>query len=244
MRMLLLALCFCSPVALADKIWVCDQTGVDPYLSSPEKGLNGMCREVTVAELNSEFPTLAKEFAKMNEKRPTSAFCKSDPKVVCTGEGEPLSGSIAGVPFSLHHDNSGSVSGQKDAGLDDYKSYEKNWNIGCRKDKITLAKMCSINKGNLFVFLYPGRERVSVGSSHFPRSTSAIRLGAKLFETSDRDGTFSQAALIPSMRDGTPIVTRYMKWPYRSYVDEEYELYGIEAALKLTRWLLKNGKIQ
>ena len=61
MRTLLLALWFCSSTALADNIWVCDQIGGDPYLSSPEKGLNGMCRELTMPELKTEFPALVSE---------------------------------------------------------------------------------------------------------------------------------------------------------------------------------------
>jgi hypothetical protein len=118
------------------------------------------------------------------------------------------------------------------------------WNIACRRDKMSQTKSCSVDRGDLYIFVYQSRPiKVSIGDEHFPSSTTSIRVGAKRFDTYDRDGDFPQsAAILASMKDGVQVVTRYMKWPYREWIDDEFTAYGAQAAVRVAQWLLKNGK--
>lgn len=100
-----------------------------------------------------------------------------------------------------------------------------------------------IKKSDLYVFVYQnGRLSVSVGYEHFPGSQTSIKIGARRFDTRDKDGDFSNSAqLVSLMGDGAPVVTRYMKWPYQHYVDDEFVAYGLSTSVAVAKWLIKNG---
>jgi hypothetical protein len=79
---------------------------------------------------------------------------------------------------------------------------------------------------------------------HFPGSQSSIRIGSRRFDTRQRDGYFPSAPqLVQPMKNGTPVVTRYMKWPYREWIDKEFVSYGFDTAIHAARWILKNGDL-
>ena len=103
-----------------------------------------------------------------------------------------------------------------------------------------------VKKGDLYVFVdQNGKLSLSVGYEHFPGSQTSIKIGAKRFVTRDRNGNFSSAAqLVNMMGDGTAVVTRYMKWPYRHYVDDEFVTYGLNTSVTVAKWLIKNGDIR
>ena len=118
------------------------------------------------------------------------------------------------------------------------------WNMGCFRDKMTSEKSCSGSHRDLWISLsQSGAMIVSVGVDNFPGSTTSIRINSKRFDTQHRDGNFGQArSIIPLLKDGSTLVTRYMKWPHREWIDEEVELAGVETFLALLRWSLKNVK--
>lgn len=92
-----------------------------------------------------------------------------------------------------------------------------------------------------------GSLRISIGSSHYPSSSVALRIDSKkpFYTTADNDGVFSSAQtknIIAQLRSGKKITTRYAKWPYRSSVDEIFELYGFNEAYLYIQWALRKIK--
>ena len=174
---------------------------------------------------------------------PIQSFCASQGATECQQESsESISGKLEGAAFRLFSE---SASVEAVDGQGAWIDASTRWSIGCRKDKMDGRKLCYVARGDLWIFLYQGgRESVSVGTSHYPSSLTSIRIGARRFDTTDGEGFFQQRALIPALKDGTIVVTRFMKWPYKHWVDDEFKLHGAQASLKIARWLLKNGDIK
>ena len=157
------------------------------------------------------------------------------------------SGSINGVSYRFYYsDGSGTFAGQKGNDTEPGNFIGSNWNIGCEKDAVTDKKQCHMNLKNLWIFVYPnGRATVSVGSDHFPGSSVTVRIdsGAPITTSAGGDGNFSapsSAKIIERLSRAKTITTRYMKWPYRSWVDDTWDVYGFNEALKYLKWAVKH----
>lgn len=158
-------------------------------------------------------------------------------------EGAEHSGTLAGVRYAQYGDASGWVDATPQ-GSSANTGQQNRWSIRCDRDAMTNKKTCTANLDDLWVAAQQdGRITVSVGYKHFPGSTTSIRIANSRYDTKDRDGDFLQSnAIVKQLKDGNKLVTRYMKWPYRSWIDVERELYGADAAVALVTWSAKNIK--
>jgi hypothetical protein len=223
------------------EIWQCTDSSEKRYVSH-ENVKTDACIRIREFDQNTTSDVATTAVDAPSEPWGITAFCRAQKNQTCvvnrTGE---QSGTLNGVPVVLYAD-----SASVDAVVNRRSgSYDLNdaWDIGCRRDKMTLKKTCTVNRGALFIFIYQsGGVKVSIGDEHFPGSMTSIRIGQKRFDTSDRDGDFPQsAAILTAMKDGTAVVTRYMKWPYREWVDDEFTAYGAQAAVRVAQWLMKTG---
>ena len=109
---------------------------------------------------------------------------------------------------------------------------------------MTQVRSCALVRKSLQILInQAGVATIFVGQKHFPSSLTSIRIGQLRIDTTDQDGRFEQSPkLIPLLKDDVTVVTRYMEWPNRIWVDDEFKLTGASASLKLARWLLINGK--
>lgn len=174
------------------------------------------------------------------EQRQTEFFGKTEVNKV-------ESGSLNGVRYEFYYsDGSGTFSSGDGHKLD--LNNERNWSVSCKKDPITDAKHCSMNLFDLYVFVYPkGRAVVSIGAEHYPGSTVAIRVDKRAPHTisADDDGNFSSPAsreIIKHLISGKSVTTRYMKWPYRSWEDSTWDLYGFNETYKYISWAVERMK--
>lgn len=170
-------------------------------------------------------------------------FCKMQKGATCLDtEGGEEKGEFMGAKYRLYSE-SAAVAASPGGALS-YTSQAPMWDIGCSRDKMTSKRTCHVKRGDLYLFYsQPGAEWASIGNEHFPGSSSAIKIGTRRYDTTHRDGDFPSSLKIGAqLKDGTPVVTRYMKWPYRTWVDDEYTVHGAQTAIHLAKWLLKNGK--
>lgn len=107
------------------------------------------------------------------------------------------------------------------------------WNIiKCQKDRFNGSKFCAMSKNSLLVSIYNGHPSILVGSEHFPRKSTAIKIdGGKTFYGSE--GSFdNQRTIIDLLSKGKIVYTRYVQWPYEYNVDDEISLDGFNEAYK------------
>lgn len=175
-------------------------------------------------------------------------FCESVPKANCTpspaGKDSAVeSGEVGGVPYYIYQDGSGAVRAVPSADIANYDP-RTMWSLACRRDAMTGERSCSARFGQLWLFVSNQRgDVVSVGADTFPGSVTSIRVGNRRFDTSHRDGNFSQSAqILPLLKDGAAVATRYVEWPHREWIDAELEIHGAQAALQLLRWVVRNSK--
>lgn len=174
----------------------------------------------------------------------TNTFCATQKGAICEiVEATVETGVVDGIRYRLYVDSAG-VATAPDADINDYK--QPQWDIGCSRDKMSGVKSCSIRQGELWIFFRSaGSSIVSVGHDHYPRSISSLKIGKKRFDTRNQDGDFGDPqSIIKALADGQPVVTRFMKWPYREWKDDEFNSTGFRVATKLANWLLKNGKFK
>lgn len=232
-----------SDFALADEAWVCE--GKNGEMHRSEKNSRpGFCRQLKDDELFVDIEDSTKDVK--SKTSPARRFCESAKGASCKlVEGDFEVGTLNNVDFRLYSDGSGSVVSVIGA---DITGHDLNsvWPILCIRDKMTERKSCAINKGDLFITIKPGGGvLISVGSDHFPRSLTSIKVGNRRFDTAHHDGDFSNGDQILSlMKNGAQVVTRYMKWPYRQWVDEEYNIYGLQVAVQAAKWQLGHGNIK
>jgi hypothetical protein len=224
------------------EVWQCIGSDGKRY-SSPKNVKSDPCLNIRESDVGAPPSAAPAPVLAPSEPWGIIAFCKAQKSQACVPSTDgSQSGTLNGVPFTLYAD-SASVDAVKDkrSGSLDLRDA---WDVGCRRDKMTNRKSCSVNRGDLYVFVYQSELiKVSIGAEHFPGSATSIRVGSKRFDTTDRDGDFPQStAILTSMKDGTQVVTRFMKWPYRQWVDDEFDVYGAQVAVKVAQWLLKTGK--
>jgi hypothetical protein len=101
---------------------------------------------------------------------------------------------------------------------------------------------------DLWVYVYPkGRTTVSIGRENFPGSSVTIRIdqGAPITVSARNDGDFdaqTSQRVIQQLKKANVVTTRYMKWPYQSWKDETWELYGFNEALAYMTWAVARIK--
>jgi len=158
-----------------------------------------------------------------------------------------------GVFNSVHYhffytDGSGSFSGTSGNTLDLMEPRTSNWSTGCKKDAITDKKMCRMSIKDLWIYVYENGETiVSIGDEHFPGSSVTIRIGGDtpIAASSVNNGSFpmdTSAKIIGQLKSAKSLTTRYMKWPYRSWVDESWEFYGFNETFKYINWAVRQIK--
>lgn len=211
--------------AFAGEIWLCSEAH-DGHLYKASQSVPGdSCRLLSEQEALMQLEELTPP-PKLSI-REGKLFCKSRAKVECTPTSdEEERGVVSGIDYLIR------------------RSYATvgAWTVNCKRDKMTDKRQCLANYNDLYIVLRPGREFVSIGTDHYPGSATSIKLGAKRYDTVERDGDFSQN-LVPVLKNGTKTVTRFMKWPYRSWVDDEFTLYGVEETLAIGRWMLRNAQL-
>lgn len=156
------------------------------------------------------------------------------------------SGTLNSVLYSfLYTDGSGTFSGIK-GNIDNFKNpLGTNWSTACSKDPVTDRKKCYLHLKDLFVYVFPkGGVTVSVGREHFSGSTVALRIdqAAPMVAFGKDDGDFSRqtsSRIISQISTAKLITTRYMKWPYKTWIDETWEPYGFNEAYKYITWAVE-----
>ena len=228
-----------SGTVSAQSRWICEDATGHRYQSSQNVPSDScMSIESGVDPETVELPKRA------NPQWGVEDFCKAEKRGTCEASNDGLQrGALNGEWFQIFAD-SGVVAGAQGA-MPDRWSHGANWDISCSRDKMTSVRSCLINKGDLYFFVKPGgKVSVSVGVDHFPSSQTSIKIGARRFNTMQRDGNFANGSqLIGQMRNGTPVVTRYMKWPYRTWVDDEFTAYGVSTAMHVARWIIAKGEM-
>jgi len=231
--------------AFAFDTWLCEDSTGRRYQVS-QNVPSDSCKKLEDHQMTWD-PASIELPKRSNPKWGIEAFCAARKTVACETSDNALElGALDGTWFRLSED-SASVAGAKDRGPDSWTD-NAHWRVNCSRDKMSSRRSCMINKdkGDLYVFVSQGGGvSVSVGYEHFPGSQTSIKIGAKRFDTRDRDGDFGNSAqLVRLMRDGTSVVTRYMKWPYQHYLDDDFVVYGLGTSVTVANWLIKNGDIR
>lgn len=158
-------------------------------------------------------------------------------------------GRIDDVEYKFIYENgSGNFSGSRN-GLVEYENKD-NWKVRCDKDPMTDMKRCSLHNHDLWILIQGnGKEIVSIGDEHFPRSIVSLRINkSKPITTSSQyDGNYSSPVSKKIIKqllddDSEMVTTRYMKWPYREWEDNEIGLYGFNEAYSYIKWAIKRIK--
>ncbi len=152
-------------------------------------------------------------------------------------------GIVNGIYYDYYDDGSGSFGKQENDSLGD-----NNWSTQCDIDKITDEKMCSMKMKGLWIYAYgKGKVIMSIGLEHFPGSSVTIRIdgGTPISNSSKNDGNYSAGAsakIIEKLKRSKTVTTRYMRWPYRTWVDETLDISGFNEAFKYINWAVKRIK--
>lgn len=141
-----------------------------------------------------------------------------------------------------YDDGSGSVH----INPDDYKD---GWSISCHIDKMNDKRKCLIryaivNEGGPEVIYghSASPQWVCIQDHDFPGRTGMIRIDKNAPIRTDEEGCVPASKILPKMKSGTTIYTRYVKWPYDYDRDSEYPLAGFSQALKVVEDI-RNGKV-
>ncbi len=142
-----------------------------------------------------------------------------------------------------HYDASGGLDGVE-GGLALGHSFAR-WTTRCDKDAMTDVVSCFAMKDDLFVIYSPKVGYViSVGTEHFPRSTSFIRVDENKPVESGKSGVFDAKltqVILEQFKTGKVVKTRYTRWPHDRYINTETSLYGVEQATLFIKWAAHGG---
>jgi hypothetical protein len=159
------------------------------------------------------------------------------------------SGVLNGVHYRFFYtEGSGTFSGTPSNVGHFSEPEESNWHTGCKKDPITDSKVCFMHMKDLWVFASPNsKPSVSIGRGHYPGSTVTIRLDQEnpVSNTSKGGGMFSPEAsadLVEKLKAAKSVTTRYMQWPYQSWKDETWKVFGFAETLQYITWAVEHIK--
>lgn len=166
-----------------------------------------------------------------------------------TESGKRETGELNGVIYRFYYSDGSGIFVGKPGNAGTYMDRtDTNWDVQCKKDPVTDRKHCQMKIKDLWLFVYPkGRVTVSIGHEHYPGSSVTIRIdqGAPISTSAHQDGDFNPQTslrLVQQLKKAKSVTTRYMKWPYRSWDDETWELYGFNEALAYATWAVDRIK--
>ena len=158
-------------------------------------------------------------------------------------------GVLNGVHYRFYYkDGSGTFAGTNGNVGNVMEPSDSNWSVGCSKDVMNDLIQCYMHMRHLWIFTYPsGATTIHVGTEHFPNSTAALRIekGTPYTAPAGSDGMFNKQVstkIIRNLSNGRMVATRYMEWPYESWVDEQWTLFGFEEAYKYIQWATQHIK--
>lgn len=123
------------------------------------------------------------------------------------------------------------------------KDFLTKWNVDCRRDRFNETKKCTLSKysGDLLIMNINGSYYIYVGSNHYPRSQSALKIDNNPTMYGYEGVIKNPIKVIEQLKSGKVAYTRYSKWPYESNLDGEVDLSGFsekfEEMLKLYKQL-------
>lgn len=100
----------------------------------------------------------------------------------------------------------------------------QSWNISCKKDVFDNSKYCLLYKDDLHVSLSNGRYFITIGTNHFPRSRSALKVDKNQTIYGHEGSIKNPVIVIEQLKKGSIAYTRFMKWPYEYNQDGEVDL--------------------
>lgn len=160
-------------------------------------------------------------------------------------DGYEEKGKLNGIDYHFYYtDGSGTFCGYRGFA----NCYAETVDVSCEKDPITDKKMCLMKMKSLWIYAYGnGKKVVSIGHDHYPGSSVFIRIdgGPSITGSAVADGNLSiatSAKIIERLARSKSVSTRYMEWPYRSWVDDSWDLYGFNEALQYITWAVKRIK--
>lgn len=109
--------------------------------------------------------------------------------------------------------------------------YKDGWRfIKCEKDRFNGTKFCGMENKDLLVSIYNGKLGILIGSNHYPRSRSALKIdNGKTYY--GYEGEFkNETIFLNLLLNGKTAYTRYMEWPYQLNIDNEISLDGFSEA--------------
>ena len=143
-------------------------------------------------------------------------------------------GTLHGVRFKVWEssEGGGSIQAAKDA---DLESFSDNWSMTCKIDKIDDEPLCYVQRKDVVVVRSPRGSTVTIGGENYPGSDVSVRIDDRPPLRAAAPAFVGAAAdrVVSQMRTGKRMITRYQKWPYKSYLDDEWSLYGAPEALEL-----------
>lgn len=115
-------------------------------------------------------------------------------------------------------------------------SDKASWQLGCKTDSMTDEYNCYINQKHIYIVKDKDSYHVIIGSEHFPKTHSFIRIdNEKPIESGD-GGIFSveqSGEIIEALSSGSKVKTRYTKWPYENPVDENIDMKYFDVSKKV-----------
>ena len=159
------------------------------------------------------------------------------------------SGIVNGVHYDFYYtDGSGTFAGM----IGNVGKYDEpvrsNWDVGCKKDPVNDTKYCHMHIKDLWIYVYPKKRTVlSIGYEHYPWSTVTIRIDgeAPISTNANSDGNYPiqiSARIVQRLKSATSVTTRYMKWPYKHWVDTTWDLYGFNETFEYINWAVERIK--
>lgn len=106
------------------------------------------------------------------------------------------------------------------------------WVVNCSKDRFDNTKRCYLERKDLAVILVNGNYYILIGTNHYPRSKSALKIdnNKTLYGT---EGIISSSKIaIEQMKRGGVAYTRYREWPYDFNRDDDVDLSGFREGLR------------
>lgn len=159
-------------------------------------------------------------------------------------------GTYEGIKYKIwFSDGSGKVQGLPENTLDVLSDvHGTNWGRVCRLDEMDDTHWCYLDKKDLRIGIWKdGTPFVSIGHSHYPNSTVAVRVGGnKPIKASENTGfTKAQSVeIVEQLKKGNSVLTRYQEWPYQSNKDTSMELFGFPQAWAILQKIYESAKKQ
>lgn len=172
-----------------------------------------------------------------------------DSKLVCdlwsdsNNNGQPYlnvieNAKINGIPVSVFHGGGSGTVGKN-------YSDKSSWHTGCKTDAMTDEFHCYVYQKNLYITKDKSGYHIFVGSEHFPNTKSFIRIDNETPLQSEEAGVFSDAnsnKIVSSVSSRSKVVTRFTKWPYERFIDENIDMKYFDVAKETLDILFENHK--